>query len=72
MLAKLKGWRTIVLNAALATAPLVLLVLDYAQTVDVSTVFSPVGVLAYTVFVHVANIGLRYITTTPVGAQEAQ
>jgi hypothetical protein len=72
MLTKLKGWRTVIANAFMGAVPLVLLLLAYLQTLDVSSVFSPVGVLVYTVAVNVVNIALRYITTTPVGSQEPQ
>jgi hypothetical protein len=70
MLTKLKGWRTVIANAFMGAVPLVLLLLAYLQTLDVSSVFSPVGVLVYTVLVNVVNIALRYVTTTPVGTQD--
>lgn len=63
----LKGWRTVVLNSVAGLAPILLLVLDYAGTVDASSLLSAKGALVYGIAVHLANIYLRTITNTPVG-----
>jgi hypothetical protein len=57
---KLKGWRTIVANAVFAIVP----VLELAEVRDVV----PDDWLPwYSLFVVLANMYLRKITTTPVG-----
>ena len=72
MLARLKGWRTVAFNALTGAASVALLVLGYLQTVDLSSVLSPRDALFAAVAINVANIVLRAVTTTPLGAEKAE
>ena len=67
-LAKLKGYRTIIVNAILSIAPILEVIAAYSAEVRPYVPESLMG--WHTVAVIVANIGLRCITTTPVGRKE--
>lgn len=68
MLSKLQGYRTIAFNGLLALVPTTLLVLEHLEQVDLTTLgVTPERVVVYTLLIKLANIGLRAITTTPVG-----
>lgn len=71
MLAALKGWRTVALNALTGAASVTLLVLAYLESVDLSAILSPRDALLAAIAINVANIVLRALTTTPVGQRDA-
>jgi len=56
----MKGYRTLIFNLLAAILPVL-------QAADLTAVLSPQGIAAYGVATAVANIGLRALTTTPVG-----
>lgn len=57
---RLKGWRTLIINALLALMP----ILEMSEILDVL----PDGYEApYAIFIAVMNLYLRSITTTPMG-----
>ncbi|WP_159585904.1 hypothetical protein [Chelativorans xinjiangense] len=60
MLAKLKGWRTLIANALMAILPIM-------ELTEFRDVLPDVWVPYYALFVVLANMWLRKITTTPVG-----
>ncbi len=60
----MKGWRTILVNFGIAAGSAVL---QYATTLDWTKYVSPEMAV---VLVGVANIGLRLVTTTPVGKRD--
>lgn len=64
---RFRGYRTIAFNVIAGAAPLLLLVLDFAGQIDATNLFSAKGAVAYGVFVNIANIALRYVTTSAVG-----
>lgn len=59
----MKGWRTLLVNMALAIAP----VLQATGAADIG--LSGNGAAIYAALVTAINIGLRFITTTPVGTK---
>lgn len=66
--ATLKGYRTLIFNGLLALVPIVLLLLEYLEQVDLSALgLTPERVLLYTILIKFANIALRSITTTAIG-----
>ena len=56
----MKGWRTLAFNLTAAILPVL-------QATDLTAVLSPQGLATYGAVVAVANIGLRVLTTTPMG-----
>lgn len=60
----MKGYRTLVLNAALVAGTALL---GWAATVDWTQYVSPTAAV---VLAGVVNIGLRFVTTSPVGKAE--
>lgn len=80
MLAKLKaklaalrehllGWKTIIWNVFLGLAPPVAIALEQLGAIDWSKYVGPFGAIAIGFAVSGVGIGLRYITTGPVGAK---
>ena len=66
--ATLKGYRTLLFNGLLALVPVVLLLLEYLETVDLSALgLTPERVLLYTIGIKFANIALRAVTDTKIG-----
>ena len=66
--ATLKGYRTVLFNGLLALVPVVLLLLEYLETLDLSALgLTPERVLLYTVVIKFANIALRTVTDTAIG-----
>ncbi len=59
----MKGWRTLIVNGALAIAPVAL---QYFAGVDWTQYVSPQMAL---LIAGALNMGLRFITTTPVGVK---
>lgn len=57
----MKGYRTLIVNLLLAIAP----VLEATNAVDIG--LTGTGAAIYAAVVSIVNIGLRVITTTPVG-----
>jgi hypothetical protein len=55
--------KTVLINAALTALPVILLILDHLQTVDMKLFLSPQGVAIYTIAVNILNIVLRFQTT---------
>lgn len=61
--AKLKGYRTVLINAALVAMP----ILEMSEILDVL----PEGYEApYAIFIAMINLYLRSITTTPIGIRK--
>lgn len=66
---KLKGWKTIIWNGFVALMPLVLVSLDKLQALDLTQYMSaPLAILAGFVIGGV-GMGLRVVTTGPVGSK---
>jgi hypothetical protein len=59
----MKGWRTLLVNIGLAILP----VLQATGAADIG--LSGLGATVYGAVVAVANIGLRIITTGPIGTK---
>jgi hypothetical protein len=57
----MKGYRTLLINLGLAVAP----VLEATNAVDIG--LTGTGASIYALIVTLINIGLRVITTTPIG-----
>jgi hypothetical protein len=57
----LKGYKTLIVNLLLAIAP----VLEATNAVDIG--LTGIGASLYSVAVVIVNIGLRVLTTTPIG-----
>jgi hypothetical protein len=66
-MARLKGWRTIILNALIAAGMVALEIVQYADGVPWREVLPDQYALYVVIGVNVLNIVLRSITTTPVG-----
>lgn len=71
----LKGWRTVIINAAMALAIIALEVTNYLLTTDVEqfipskwAMYSPWVIMA----VNLLNIYLRFVTTTRVGYRDEE
>jgi hypothetical protein len=64
---RLKGWRTVAINAFLAIAALIAEILAALAGFDWSTIVSPMWLPWVLIGVTVLNIVLRWLTTTPVG-----
>lgn len=60
---KLKGWRTIAFNVLSAVVPMISLT-------EWNALFSPEWLPYWLLFVALANVYLRTITTTPIGRKE--
>jgi hypothetical protein len=65
--AKLKGWRTIIINAVIGGAALLLTVIDSLQGVDIAPLLPPQWTPRVIAGMAVAGVLLRLITTGPVG-----
>jgi hypothetical protein len=71
--AKLKGWRTVILNAVVGIpSGLLLFGMQFQDSgVDFTPVlkryFTPEDILAITTVVSILGVILRFITTTPIG-----
>ncbi|WP_306257758.1 hypothetical protein [Pararhizobium sp. IMCC21322] len=63
----MKGFRTIIVNTAVATLPLVCELLAFLDVFDWRSVLPPESAGWLILLVGLLNIGLRFITTTPVG-----
>lgn len=71
MLQKLRGYRTIIFGVLLAASGAVLEILSLLQTVDLSFLFSPRSAVIANIVIGVLVIVLRFVTTGPVGDDEA-
>lgn len=60
----LKGYRTVILNILLAIIPAL-------DGMDVTHILSPAGQSVYTCIVPIANIILRFYTTSPIFNKDA-
>ncbi len=63
----MKGYRTILINFALATLALAAEIASWLTTFEWAAWLPPQYALWVIVTVNVANIALRFVTTTPVG-----
>jgi len=63
----MKGYRTVLINFALATLALAAEVASWLTAFDWAVWLPPQYALWVIVTVNVANIVLRFVTTTPVG-----
>ena len=63
----MKGYRTILINFALAALALAAEIASWLTTFDWAAWLPPQYALWVIVTVNVANIALRFVTTTPVG-----
>jgi hypothetical protein len=61
--------KTILINGLLTLPPILLLILDELQAIDMSMFLSPQGVVAYTIAIKVGNIVLRTLTTRGLTAK---
>lgn len=71
-MSRLKGYRTQIFNVLSAVGTTLLLILAALQTIDVSSFLTPQQTLAWVVFINVANIVLRQLTTGPVGGNKTE
>ena len=69
-LLKLKGWRTIIVNAVIGLPALVLALLDELKAVDISPLLPPSFGVKIIAAMTVAAIVLRFLTTGPVGHKD--
>lgn len=58
----MKGYRTLLLNASAVLLPAL-------QALDIAPSFGPQAAAIYAALLAMANIGLRLVTTTPVGGR---
>lgn len=63
----MKGFRTIIVNAAVAALPLAFEFLAFLDVFDWRSVLSSESAGWLILLIGLLNIGLRFITTTPVG-----
>lgn len=63
----MKGFRTIIVNAAVAALPLACEFLAFLDVFDWRSVLSSQSAGWLILLIGLLNIGLRFITTTPVG-----
>lgn len=63
----MKGFRTIIVNIAVAALPLACELLAFLDVFDWRSVLPPESAGWLILLVGLLNIGLRFITTTPVG-----
>lgn len=68
----LKGWRTVVMNAIPAFGILAIDIVSYLAGFSWSSVVSAETAAMLALSFNIANIALRFTTTTPVGAKEPQ
>lgn len=66
---KLKGYKTVVWNAFLALAAPVAVALQQLGAIDWSQYVGPLGAIGIGFLIAGVGIGLRYLTTGPVGAK---
>ena len=64
---KLKGYRTILFNALAGVIPAATALVAFMAMPEVAALVPGEWAAAYALFLAVANMGLRKITTTPVG-----
>jgi hypothetical protein len=69
MIASLKGWRTVALNAFVSLVSLVALVAAYLDAANIAS-YLPPQYAWITLALGVANIVLRRLTTTPLGQKQ--
>jgi hypothetical protein len=73
MLAKLRkrleGWKTIIWNAFLGLAPVLLVALDKLQAMDLSPYMTWYFAIGAGILVGGIGTWLRYVTTGPVGSK---
>lgn len=65
----MKGYRTIIANAAVAALPVAGEILSFLDVFDWRSI-APEYAGWFILVVGVLNIGLRFITTTPVGKKD--
>jgi len=66
---KLKGWRTVAWNGAVAGSAVLLYIVDELRTLDSSGLFTAKTVAAIMCGLAVAGILLRAVTTSRIGAK---
>jgi hypothetical protein len=69
-LAKLKGYRTVLLHVLVGVPALVLMLLDYTKTIDLTLIMDARTAGRVLIGVNILGIVLRYVTTTPIGQSE--
>jgi hypothetical protein len=67
MMARLTGWRTVIINGLMAAGVVLGEILQFLVGFDWAAVFSPRQAVLIVLGVNVANIILRSITTTAIG-----
>ncbi|MCR9239673.1 MAG: hypothetical protein NXI17_23630 [Alphaproteobacteria bacterium] len=63
----MKGFRTIIVNSMVAVLPLAVELLAFLDLFDWRSVLPAESAGWFILFIGLINIGLRFITTTPVG-----
>lgn len=66
----LKGWRTVLVNAVPAAGILITDVVGYLAGFSWDAIVSADTAAMLVLSFNIANIALRFTTTTPIGAQE--
>lgn len=64
------AWKTTLLNAVSGGVSVVLLILGYLQTLDLSHILTPSQALMWTAAVNIATIVLRAVSTKPIVVRE--
>lgn len=65
------AWKTTLLNAISGGVSVVLLILGYLQTLDLSHILTPQQALTWTAAVNIATILLRAVSTKPIVVRES-
>lgn len=66
---KLEGWKTVLWNAFLGLAPVLLVTLDKLQAVDLSQYMTWWMAIVVGFVVSAIGVWLRYVTTGPIGSK---
>lgn len=66
----MKGFRTIIVNSFVAVLPLAAELMAFLDVFDWRSVLPPESAGWFILAIGLVNIGLRFITTTPVGQKD--
>ena len=64
------AWKSTLLNGVSGTVSVMLLILGYLQTLDLSHILTPQQALLWVVGVNIATIVLRAVSTKPIVVRE--
>lgn len=69
---KLKGWKTVVWNLFIALSGVIAVALQQLGLIDWSQYVGPIGAVFISLAISAIGIGLRTMTTGPVGSKGEQ